>query len=265
MTQPGKDTDRSPVPADRTTRSLTARSVLASALLGEDPPDLPVAHLIRLASLFGINENRARVALSRMVAAGEATTDGAGRYRLAGHLLGRQRRQLASRGGSTGPWRGDWTLVVVTSAGQPAEVRTARRRALAYARLAELREGVWLRPANLEVVVAEAVAPDVVRLSARPADPAALAGRLWPLEQWAARARALADALAARPPRDFSDLAPGFELSAAVLRHLQADPLLPPALLPAGWPGRRLRTLYDAWDGRYRTLLVDWSRQVGGG
>ena len=63
---------------------MTARSVLASALLGEDPPELPVAHLVHLAGLFGINPNRARVALSRMVASGEATTDGAGRYRLAG-------------------------------------------------------------------------------------------------------------------------------------------------------------------------------------
>ena len=63
---------------------LTARSVLASALLGMDPPELPVAQLVRLAGLFGISENRARVALSRMVAAGEATSDGSGRYRLAG-------------------------------------------------------------------------------------------------------------------------------------------------------------------------------------
>jgi len=49
---------------------MTARSVLASALLGEDPPELPVAHLVHLAGLFGINPNRARVALSRMVASG---------------------------------------------------------------------------------------------------------------------------------------------------------------------------------------------------
>ena len=49
---------------------LTARSVLASALLGMDPPELPVAQLVRLTGLFGISENRARVALSRMVAGG---------------------------------------------------------------------------------------------------------------------------------------------------------------------------------------------------
>ena len=67
-------------------RPFTARSVLASALLGMDPPELPVAQLVRLTGLFGISANRARVALSRMVAAGEATTDGSGTYRLAGHL-----------------------------------------------------------------------------------------------------------------------------------------------------------------------------------
>jgi len=249
-------------------RTLTARSVLASALLGEDPPELPVAHLVRLASLFGINENRARVALSRMVAAGEATPDGAGHYRLAGHLLGRQRRQLASRGGTTGRWGGDWVQVVVTATGRSAEVRTARRRALAHARLAELREGVWLRPDNLEpdnleIVLSDDMAADTARFSSRPEDPVGLAGRLWPLEAWAATAVELHDALAAHLPTGFADLAPGFELSAAVLRHLQADPLLPSALLPGQWPGGRLRTLYEAWDARYRTVLVDWSRSVG--
>jgi phenylacetic acid degradation operon negative regulatory protein len=80
-------------------RPFTARSVLASALLGMEPPELPVAQLVRLSGLFGISANRARVALSRMVAAGEATTDGAGTYRLSGHLRERQERQAVSRSG----------------------------------------------------------------------------------------------------------------------------------------------------------------------
>src|SRR6202453_1286309 len=82
---------------------LTARSVLASALLGMDPPELPVAQLVRLTGLFGISANGARVALSRMVAAGEVTTDGSGTYRLTGHLQDRQARQSASRSGATAP------------------------------------------------------------------------------------------------------------------------------------------------------------------
>jgi len=62
------------------------------------------------------------------------------------------------------------------------------------------------------------------------------------------------------PPVGPDDLAPGFELSASVLRHLQADPLLPAELLPAEWPGTALRSDYDGWDARYRATLREWSR-----
>ncbi len=67
---------------------------------------------MQLAGLFDINENRARVALSRMAAGGEVTTDGAGRYRLAGRLLERQTRQNESRQGGSVPWKGEWRMAV---------------------------------------------------------------------------------------------------------------------------------------------------------
>jgi phenylacetic acid degradation operon negative regulatory protein len=66
--------------------------------------------------------------------------------------------------------------------------------------------------------------------------------------------------MATLSPDTASALAPGFELSASVLRHLQADPLLPDELLPARWPGAPLRAEYDRWDARYRTTLRAWSR-----
>jgi phenylacetic acid degradation operon negative regulatory protein len=255
---------------------LTARSVLASALLGSEPPELPVAHLLHLVGLFGINENRARVALSRMVASGEATTAGDGRYRLAGHLLDRQSRQIASRAGHTRPWTGDWSLVVVTTSGSSAEVRARRRQALTFARLGELRDGTWLRPDNVDVALPDDVVGDVLRMTGRlpdgdwpdgrpaddgPVDDRELAHRLWDLDGWARRADELAGGLAERPPTDRDDLASGFELSAAVLRHFQADPLLPADLLPPDWPGDRLRRTYDDWDRRYREVLAAWSRR----
>ncbi len=242
---------------------LTARSVLASALLGEDPPELPVAHLVHLASLFGINENRARVALSRMVAAGEVSTGGQGRYRLAGHLLDRQERQADSRRGQTRPWDGCWRMVVVTATGRSAEDRSSLRKRLARARLAEQREGVWLRPDNIELRPDPAHDPDVTLFTGTPEeDPAALAASLWDLGGWAQRAAALAHQLDDLPPTSPDDLAPGFELSAAVLRHLQADPLLPTELTPPGWPGPALRATYDRWDRRYRTVLTRWGRSA---
>jgi phenylacetic acid degradation operon negative regulatory protein len=234
--------------------------VLASALLGMEPPELPVAQLVRLTGLFGISENRARVALSRMVAGGEATSDGTGRYRLAGHLAERQSRQSASRAGLTSDYDGAWWLAVVTTTGSSADVRVARRRSLAYVRMAELREGVWMRPANLAMGLPDSLDGDIELMTARPGEPVALAQRLWDLPLWSARARDLLGELDALHPAGPEALAPGFELSAAVLRHLQADPLLPAELLPAEWPGGRLRATYDEWDARYRATLNDWSR-----
>jgi phenylacetic acid degradation operon negative regulatory protein len=225
-----------------------------------DPPELPVAQLVRLTGLFGISANRARVALSRMVAAGEATTDGSGTYRLAGRLRERQARQSASRAGSTVPYSGQWWVAVVVTSGSTAEIRTARRRSLAYARLAELREGVWMRPDNVDVPLPEDLRSDVELMSARPRAPGRLAGLLWDLPAWAGRANQLLDEMAGLLPDQPQALAPGFELSAAVLRHLQADPLLPEELLPARWPGARLRADYDRWDARYRATLRAWSR-----
>ncbi|HLH28338.1 MAG TPA: PaaX family transcriptional regulator C-terminal domain-containing protein, partial [Acidimicrobiales bacterium] len=227
----------------------------------EDPPELPVAHLVRLARLFGISENRARVALSRMVAAGEATTDGAGRYRLAGRLLDRQERQLAGLSGWDGPWDGGWWFLVVRAVGRSAEERSGRRARLAGARFAECREGVWARPDNLPVPAAVAGDPDLLVLRAEPSgDGRRLAADLWDLDGWATKAEELRRRLEATPTLGPDDLAPGFVLSAAVVRHLVGDPLLPADLLPARWPGGSLRRTYDGWDRRYRDVLRAWGR-----
>jgi phenylacetic acid degradation operon negative regulatory protein len=242
---------------------LTARSVLASALLGEDPPELPVAHLVHLAGLFGINANRARVALSRMVSSGEAVTDGNGRYRLAGRLLERRGRQEDSRIGRTRAWDGSWRLVVVTTTGSTAGQRADRRRRLVLARFAPQREGVWLRPDNLDLRSDPTTDPDLaVYVGAPVSDPARLAAALWDLGGWADGALALADRLAECPTRGPGDLAGGFTLSATVLRHLQSDPLLPDELLPVGWPGPLLRDAYAVWDHAYRDVLRAWGRSA---
>ena len=210
--------------------------MLASALLGQDPPELPVAQLVRLAALFAMSENRVRVALTRMVASGEATTDGHGSYRLAGHLLERQQRQQASRAGRTRPWTGEWTMVVVVTTGSAAEVRGDRRRALAFARLAELRDGFWLRPDNLEVTLPGEVEGDVVRLRGRPEDDRVLAGQLWPLAAWAERAEELAGRLAERPPGTGPTWHPGSSCRRQSCGTSRPTPCCRPRCCPRGGP-----------------------------
>ena len=247
-------------------RPLTARSVLASALLGSDPPELPVAQLVRLAGLFAINENRARVALSRMVAAGDVTTDGSGRYRLSGDLLARQERQTRSRSGelTDQEWDGRWITVVLTGSASTPETRSQRRASLARARLAELREGVWMRPTNLEVDLDTDVTDHAVLVRGTPdTDATELAAGLWDLSAWSTAAGDLLRRLERTPPTDHSVLAPGFVLSASVLRHLQADPLLPADLLPPTWRGTALRQAYRSWDEAYRVQLAAWHRGAG--
>ncbi len=244
-------------------RPLTARSVMASALLGETPPQLPVSQLIRIGALFGLSENRARVALSRMVAAGELTTD-QGRYRLhSPALLSRQERQRRSLEGTTSEWNGVWHMVVITAAASSAADRAARRLVLTKARLAEQRDGVWLRPDNLGDRLRSdlsVVDGELQTYASTPkSNPCELAAALWPLEEWARRASQLLDRLNTVSASSSDDLASGFVLSASVLRHLQGDPLLPKELLPRSWPGERLRTEYDGWNRRYRQLLRELS------
>src|SRR5260370_23267756 len=92
----GKDTCVPAVPRSRVNdlignRPLSARSVLASALLGSDQARLTVAELVGVASLFGISDGAARTCLWRMVSNGELTGDGRS-YSLTGRLLERRQR-----------------------------------------------------------------------------------------------------------------------------------------------------------------------------
>lgn len=229
---------------------FSARSVIASTLLGAKPPVLPVRVLVRSAGLFGIAEGTVRVALSRMVAAGELSQDDDGRYRLTGHLLERQARQEAGRRPRLRRWSGRWTTAVVVTTGRAPADRAALRLRLGRLRMGELREGVWLRPGNLAVAGAGFDDTECLWGAWRPdADPVALARSLWDLDGWAADAEALRERLARWTADD--GLASGFVLSARVLRHFNADPLLPAELLPPSWPGDALRAEYEAFDAEF--------------
>jgi phenylacetic acid degradation operon negative regulatory protein len=230
---------------------LTARSVIASLLLGMRPPRLAGLRLVRAAGRFGYTENAARVALSRMVAAGELDVID-GTYALAGRLLDRHARQEAGRHAAPRPWDRTWLLAVQAGPARDATQRAADRKALAAARLGEWREGVWVRPDNLD-----GPRPDlegcVWITGARP-DPVPAAEELWDLAGWAAAGEALLAAMAGTDPSG-ADPEPAFLVAAAVVRHLRDDPLLPSALLPDRWPGARLRVAYDAYEAAFQTAL----------
>ncbi|QTX04171.1 PaaX domain-containing protein, C- domain protein [Agromyces archimandritae] len=227
-------------PQGETMPPLSARSVALSLLLGATPPRLAAADLGRLAAHFGLAPATMRVALSRMVAAGELDAND-GVYALSARHLARRETTEAGIHPEPAAYTGTWRMIVATGGGRPADERQATRAALERGRFAPLREGVWMRPGNLgepapipgDALLAFSVVPD---------DDQALAGRLWDLDAWAEKARTLLEVLHG-PEGPMTRLT----AAAAAVRHLAADPVLPAELEPADWPAARLRRSYAAY------------------
>ncbi len=268
-------------------RTLNSRSLIASTLLGRHPATLSGKLLVALGELFGIASGTTRVALSRMVQNGELVNDD-GMYTLAGALAERQQRQDASRkrgrpdrssaerkggeeceeeGGEEGDegneWGGAWEQWVVREEARSADQRAQLRRAANALKLAELRDGVWLRPANLDsqrLPDALAVLADqAVLLWAEPAEPLSLVRALWDLDEWASIAEEL---LREIQSDQISAIPESFGLASEVVRHLLYDPALPAELLPPKWPGDRLRTAYNRHEKRLLKALNNFYQTV---
>jgi phenylacetic acid degradation operon negative regulatory protein len=247
-------------------RPLTARSVLATALLGANEPRLRVAELIAAASLFGIGPGATRTCLSRMAANGELTSDD-GSYALSGHLVERRHRiddaarhaESATRG-----WDGTWETTVVLLERRAAADRLELRKAAKALHLAEIREGVWTRPANLDrgrlpksraVLDAQCVHFWAAKSDIEVED----VRSLFAVDAWSRDAkrliRAMEDELDVTRVDDEevkATLSYQFALSIAVVRHLQLDALLPAAFLREDWPAATLRATYRRFDDAFQ-------------
>jgi phenylacetic acid degradation operon negative regulatory protein len=240
-------------------RPLTARSVVLSTLLGYHPPALPVSALVRVGGLFNIAEPTIRVALTRMVAAGDVTAD-VGVYQLTHRLVQRQVQQEEGCSPRTRPWDGHWEMAVVTANSRSLADRVALRKDMVRLRLAPIREGVWLRPANLARAADGLVAGQCALFTSHPAAaPLELARSLWDLPGWAAEARRLRGELGTAASTAAS-LKDGFIATAEVIRHLFIDPCLPAELLPPAWPGTGLRAAYTEFSATYAERLRDYSQ-----
>jgi len=246
-------------------RPLSARSVLATALLGADQPHLTVGELVAMASLFGISDGAARTCLWRMVSNGELSSE-EGTYALAGGLLERRQRvDEASRldGDTAPPWDGTWELAVVSLDRRSAADRLALRKAATALHLAELREGVWIRPDNLDrdrlPTLRAVLDRQCVHFHNAATDvPAETVRSLFNLDDWAADARRLTRAVCDEVDAEAvaaDDFGYWFALSVAVVRHLQLDPLLPAEFIPRDWPGQDLRSAYRRFDEVFKQRL----------
>jgi phenylacetic acid degradation operon negative regulatory protein len=236
---------------------LDARSIALSVLLGSHPPVLPARALVAFAGLFGIAGGTMRTALSRMVSAGELQGRD-GRYQLAGRLLERQRAQDAGRHDPDRAWDGHWHSIVAAADQRDLAERRRFRTVMGNHRFGELRPDIWMRPANLPAPPAPG---DWIVTTGRldGIDPDVLRDRLWRLDELRATATSLhADLDRIQTSVDWSDAAAiplVFTTSAAVVRFLRAEPLLPPTLVPDDWPVPPLRIAYDAVEQAFQRQL----------
>ena len=244
-------------------RPFNARSIALSVLLGTHPPELPARSFVALSELFGIPGGTMRTALSRLVRSGDVIgVDG--QYRLAGRLLDRQRAQDVGRRSPSRGWDGRWHTIVAAPDQRDQAVRRQFRAVMANDRFGELRPDIWMRPSNL---TPPSVQPDWI-MTTGDVDgigPERLVARLWDLPAVAADARRLLDALHdTQTTADWSDprsIPRLFTLSAAVVRFLRNDPLLPPALTVARWPVDELRPVYDQFERDHLRLLQAFLRR----
>lgn len=236
---------------------LTARGVILSLLFGNYPQQATSADLIRMAGAFGIKTSAARASLSRMDGAGDIIRNGQ-QVELSPRYLDRRRRLQHDIVQQTVEWNGDWRIVVVNSSARDAAERAALRVRLSRLRLGELREGVWLRPANLArpldltgapVAAFRGPATLVTDESGRAEETstgALLVAQVWDLEQWAEEARRLVGLMThAKTPVD------RFTIAAASVRHLLTDPALPPELVPDDWPSAELHQLWVSYQDEF--------------
>lgn len=227
---------------------LSVRSAILSLLLGCYPEAMPARRVVATGEYLELSESAIRVALTRGVATGdlERTDEG---YRIGPRQLARFAQQAEAVTAAPRAWDGSWETVLVVSAARSATARTTLRVQLTNHRLAELREGVWLRPANLDRDLGLAHHPDLRVCESRHDDPAGLARELWDLRDWAATGdRLVGDMQTTTRPVE------RLTAAAVLVRHLRTDPLLPTGLLPQDWPGVRLRATYAAYQEELRDL-----------
>ncbi|WP_431041710.1 PaaX family transcriptional regulator [Streptomyces sp. P1-3] len=248
--------------------------------VGHPADPMPVAALVRLLGAVGVDPPSVRSAVSRLKRRGllvpDRTADGA-----AGYALSADARQLLEDGdrrvygrpaGSRS--RDGWLLAVFSVPEQERHKRHLLRSRLARLGFGTAAPGVWIAPDHLYEETRHtlerlelAAYVDLFRGRHAGFEPTADAvRRWWDLDALAALHQAFLDAhepvlrrWSRRRAGDPEDAYRDYLLALDSWRHLPyADPGLPPALLPADWPGARAARVFSALHERLRDLGAEY-------
>ncbi|ADG80362.1 Putative transcriptional regulator, PaaX family OS=Tsukamurella paurometabola (strain ATCC 8368 /DSM / CCUG 35730 / CIP 100753 / JCM 10117 / KCTC 9821/ NBRC 16120 / NCIMB 702349 / NCTC 13040) OX=521096 GN=Tpau_3784 PE=4 SV=1 [Tsukamurella paurometabola] len=244
---------------------------LIEAMLRADAT-IDAGELFDVAALLGMSDQQVRLAIKRLVTEGRFTQSGRGRSAVLSATDSTRAtiepdrdhvRLMYAQDRGRAPWDGVWHLAGFGVPESAREARTGLRDAILALGGAPVQGGLYASAHPWEGAI-RAVAEELgaglylTTLSTTDLDvgdargPAA-AARLWPLNELTDGHRRLAaqarDVLARVGGADHADrLAMTVTLVTEFARAHEADPLLPPELLPPDWAGTRARALADqAW------------------
>lgn len=213
---------------------------------------IEVRQLVEWGKLFGIEPATTRVAVGRLAKQGFITAVARGTYTIGpqGSLMAQTASHWAVAENRVGPWTGGWIVVHTSHLGRADKTALrARERAFRLNGFAELVSGLWCRPDNLAQALdltrhqlnTLGLEPGavVMQVSALPGTASEQLYALWPRQELEAGYREYIAAMTASEQRlrDMSNPEAAretFLVGEAVIRRINADPLLPAQMVDAG-------------------------------
>ncbi len=243
---------------------VPTRTLVESML--RDDATIDAGALYDVANTLGMTDQQVRLCVKRLVADGQFVQDGRGRkavLRATDDLRStitpdrEYIRFMYAQDRGTAPWDGRWHAVAFAVPESARSARDAMRDAIVALGGAAIQGGLYVSPNDWDREIATAaaqlaVAEHVTTLTTTDlavtgiAEPRVLATYLWPLADIAERHRRLL-AFAERALLALPDATPtgqqtiAIQLAAEFSRAVEADPLLPPELLPQPWIGAAAR------------------------
>jgi phenylacetic acid degradation operon negative regulatory protein len=247
-------------------RSGSSAKALLLTILGEcvlpRSGSVWTSTVVRALAEWDVEERNARQALARLAEQGTVRSVKDGR-RARWHLtdagctlLTEGTTRIYEFGGGDDTWDGRWLVVLCSVPEEQRAKRHQLRTRLGFAGFGFVAPGVAVSPHLDREKAANTVLKDLSLLPGATVlraetgdltDADDMLSRAWDLDSLGAEYADFIGAFDRRSPRsDAARFAALVDLVHAWRRFPFIDPEIPPRLLPAGWPGRRAKVLFDA-------------------
>jgi phenylacetic acid degradation operon negative regulatory protein len=176
--------------------NASPKQLILGLMLAGKGCQVKAAHIVLACSLFGVSENSARVAMARLVAEGQLKSAGRGIYTLGKQaaFTGQDIQGWNNRLTATCAWNGNFYAVFTAHLGRSNRKQLQlREKALALLGFREFEQGLFLRPANLnlglagiqEKLLAQGVEKNILAFEMKPVTPSQIVSiqKLWDIRK----------------------------------------------------------------------------------